>query len=164
MIAEPLIVELAQEAAATRRLLERVPEGELSWKPHPKSMSLGELAFHIAILPRGIADLLSETARELPTVPRPEATSVAEALSTLEDSVAFATAKLTEWGDDGLREGFRLMNGGQTLFELPRVAMVRSIMLNHWYHHRGQLSVYLRLLEVPVPVIYGRSADENPHA
>jgi uncharacterized damage-inducible protein DinB len=160
MIAEPLIAELAQESAATRRLLERVPEDKLSWKPHPKSMSVGELAFHIAILPRGIADLLSETTRELPTVPRPEATSVAEVLSTLDDSVAFATAKLTEWGDDGLRAVFTMTHGGQTVFQLPRVAMSRSLMLNHWYHHRGQLTVYLRLLDVPLPSIYGPTADE----
>jgi uncharacterized damage-inducible protein DinB len=161
MIAEPLIGELAQEAGVTRRLLERVPEEKLSWKPHPKSMSLGQLAFHLAILPLGIADLLSETVRELPAVPQTEATSAAEVLSTLEKSVGFATAKLAEWGDDGLRAVFTMTNGGQTLFQLPRVAMFRSVMLNHWYHHRGQLTVYLRLLDVPLPSIYGPTADEK---
>lgn len=102
-LTDRLIRELAQEAAVTRRVLERVPEAKLSWAPHPKSMSLGTLARHIAVLPRAIAELVSELTRELPDVPRPEATSLDEILPLLDDSVAFATARLSAWGDDGLQ-------------------------------------------------------------
>jgi uncharacterized damage-inducible protein DinB len=161
-LAEPLIAELTHEAGATRRALERVPESRLSWKPHAKSMSLGQLAFHVASVPGAIADLVSEPVRELPVVPRPEAKSVDEVLATFEKSVARAIEKLSAWGDESLKQTFKLTRNGQTVLEMPRIVMIRSVMLNHWYHHRGQLTVYLRLLDVPVPAIYGASADEIP--
>jgi uncharacterized damage-inducible protein DinB len=157
-----MIGELKQEAGSTRKVLERVPEDKLSWRPHAKSMSLGELALHIAAIPLRIADLLSEPAGEIPNVPRPEAKSQAELLSTLDASLAHATAKYQAWGDQGLDEIVRLTRNGQTLFEQPRVNLLRTVMLNHWYHHRGQLTVYLRLLDVPLPAVYGSSADEKP--
>jgi uncharacterized damage-inducible protein DinB len=160
-VAEGFVDELTREAATTRRILERVPEEQLGWRPHPKSMSLGQLAFHIAILPRAIADLLTELVSEVPRVPLPEGTPVAEILSTLEASVPYAAAKLSSWGDDGLAAMWRMTSDGRTLLELPRLAMVRSVMLNHWYHHRGQLTVYLRMLDVPLPSVYGPSADEQ---
>jgi uncharacterized damage-inducible protein DinB len=161
-LSQPLIAELSQEAETTRRVLERVPEDRLSWKPHPKSMSLGQLALHIAGLPGGLADLLSESEREVPTVPLPEAGSGAEILATLEESVGKAEAKLEEWTDADLAADWRMTRDGETVLTLPRIGMVRAIMLNHWYHHRGQLLVYLRLLDVPVPVVYGPTADEGP--
>lgn len=161
-IAESLIEELKREAAVTRRLLERVPEDRLSWKPHVKSMTLGELAHHIAILPHAITELVSELVREVPTVPRPQAESVAELLSKLTASVDSAIAKWSAWDDGDLRAGWKLVREGKTLIEVPRGGVLRSVMLNHWYHHRGQLTVYLRLLDVPVPSTYGPSADENP--
>lgn len=157
-----IVAELTEEAATTRRVLERVPEEKLSWAPHPKSMSLGQLALHVAMIPGALAELLSEPTREMPTVPRPEATSRAEILSALDDSVAVANAKLSAWGDEDLLAEWRLTVGGDTVLARPRMAVVRAIMLNHWYHHRGQLLVYLRLLEVPVPAVYGPSADEDP--
>lgn len=160
--AEELIVELTREAAVTRTVLERVPPGKFSWKPHSKSDSLGQLALHIAVLPLGIANLLNELVRDLPSVPRSHPESVEELTAALDHSVAFAAAKLAEWGDEGLAAQWKLVNGGRTLFDRPRGAVFRSLMLNHWYHHRGQLTVYLRLLDVPLPPIYGPTADENP--
>jgi uncharacterized damage-inducible protein DinB len=159
---ERLIAELRSEGAATRRVLERVPAGKFSWTPHEKSMTLGVLAMHVATVPRGLARLLSDDVAELPFVPRPEATSIEELLVTLDESVAFAAQKLEEWGDARLEAPWTMQREGRTLLQLPRGAMVRSTMLNHWYHHRGQLTVYLRLLDVPLPSIYGPSADENP--
>ena len=162
MISESLIAELSQEAGSTRRVLERVPEKKLSWKPHPKSLSLGQLAHHVAFLPGAIAELASELRREAPVVPRPEAKSVAELLATLEKSVETARAKLASWNDGALMQTWTMTVNGRTVMQVPRIGIIRSIMLNHWYHHRGQLSVYLRELGVPVPSIYGPSADENP--
>lgn len=161
---QPLIAELTQEAAATRRVLERVPEDKLSWTPHSKSMSLGQLALHVAVIPGAIAELLSELQREPPGQGYPEATSRTELLSKLDQGVALATAKLGAWEDDDLKAEWKMTRGDATLIAAPRIAMVRTVMLNHWYHHRGQLLIYLRLLDVPVPSVYGPSADENPFA
>jgi len=162
MISDDLMGELQQEAQSTRRVLERVPEQKLSWKPHPKSMSLGQLAMHVASVPGRIADLVSEPVRELPTVPRPEAKSVSEIMSTLDWSVGNAAKKLLAWSDEDFMQSFSLMKDGKAVLQMPRIAMIRTVMLNHWYHHRGQLMVYLRLLDVPVPAVYGDSADEAP--
>jgi uncharacterized damage-inducible protein DinB len=156
-LAEEFAAELTREALTTRR----VPESQLGWRPHPKSMTLGQLAFHIAILPRAIAELLTDLDAEVPRVPLPEGVPVAEMLATLKESVPFAAEKLAAWGDEGLDANWRMTREGKTLLEMPRKMMVRSVMLNHWYHHRGQLTVYLRLLEVPLPSIYGPSADEQ---
>lgn len=160
-LAEQFAAELTREAATTRRVLERVPESQLAWRPHAKSMTLGQLAFHIAILPSAIAELLTDLDTEVPTVPLRDDASLAEILATLEESVPAAKAKLAEWGDEGLFARWRMTREGKTLLEMPRIGMVRSVMLNHWYHHRGQLTVYLRLLDVALPSIYGPTADEN---
>lgn len=160
---DTLITELKQEAESTRRVLERVPEDRLAWKPHPKSMSLGQLALHVAQTPGGVAELLAGPTGEAPDFSnRPEATSRAELLSSLDESITNATSKLSSWGNEGLAVEWRLTRGEETLLAMPRVEMARAIMFNHWYHHRGQLTVYLRLLDVPVPAIYGDSADEAP--
>ena len=115
-----------------------------------------------AMIPGRIADLVSEPEREIPNVPRPEAKSVEELTSTLSGSVEHASGKLRGWGDEGLDVGLRLTRNGQTVLQMPRYNMIRAVMLNHWYHHRAQLTVYLRLLDVPVPAVYGASADEVP--
>jgi uncharacterized damage-inducible protein DinB len=161
-LTERLIAELGQEAETTRRVLERVPPEKLSWTPHQKSQSLGQLAFHVAMIPGRIADLVDPPASELPVVPRPEAKSIEELTSALSASVARATEKLRGWGDEGLDLMFRLTRNGKTVLQMPRYNMIRSVMFNHWFHHRGQLTVYLRLLDVPVPSVYGGSADEAP--
>src|SRR5687768_481900 len=163
-LSERLLAEFTQEVGSTRRVLDRVPEDRLTWKPHPKSMSLGQLAMHIAGVPGGVTSLLRELVAEVPVVPLTEATSRAEILDTLEWSVVTVTNALTTWGDEGLLAEWRMTQQGKTLLTMPRIEMVRSIVLNHWYHHRGELIVYLRLLDVPIPAIYGPSADENPFA
>jgi uncharacterized damage-inducible protein DinB len=160
--ADAFAAELTREAVTTRRILERVPEEHFGWKPHAKSMSLGQLAQHIARLPRSISILLSELEAGPPNVPLPQPTTVADLLTTLDEAVPFAIETLTSWGDEGLSKTWRMSREGQTIFEQPRYTMVRSIMLNHWYHHRGQLTVYLRLLDVPLPSVYGPTADEKP--
>lgn len=161
---DDFLAELEQEAAATRRVLERLPEDRLSWKPHAKSMSAGQLGLHTAGLPGAFAEILDERVLEVPDVPLPEPDSVEEMLSTLEESVELAARKLGEWGDEGLAEEHRMTRDGETVLELPRGAMLRTGLLNHWYHHRGQLTVYLRLLDVSVPAVYGPTADEDAFA
>ena len=161
---EVFIQELEQEAATTRRVLERVPTDQLEWRPHPKSMSLGQLALHVATVPGTVAGIASQSPFQVPEFNQPAATSAAELVPALEASVGEAKKILSSIDDAALGETWRLLNGEREVMALPRGAVLRSIMLNHWYHHRGQLSVYLRLLGVPVPSIYGPSADENPFA
>lgn len=157
-----LVAELKHEAETTRRVLERVPEDRLSWSPHPKSMTLGQLALHIARVPRGIAMLLRDLETHFPTVPLDEATSVAQLLEVLDSSILAAAAALEGWGEEGLKAEWSLMNEEGPMMTLPRLHVVRSLMLNHVYHHRGQLTVYLRMLDVPLPSVYGPTADESP--
>ena len=164
-IAESFLGEIDQEAATTRRVLERVPGDKLSWKPHEKSMSLGQLALHVATVPGTVAGILTPDEIELPpSFEQAPAGSVDELLPALENSVASAKEFLGDLDDGAAMATWSVKRDGQDVMALPRVAAIRSIMLNHWYHHRGQLSVYLRLLDVPVPSIYGPSADENPFA
>ena len=160
---DALIGELEQEAATTRRVLERVPNDRLSWRPHAKSRTLGELALHIAIVPGAVAELSLKSPAQAPDFgPDPSPASASELLSALDNSIAQAKKVLGGMDDRTATETWRLMRGDRELFAIPRIAFLRSIMLNHWYHHRGQLSVYLRELNVPVPSIYGPTADENP--
>ncbi|MFL5574485.1 MAG: DinB family protein [Gemmatimonadaceae bacterium] len=163
-LAGRMIAELNRESEATRRVLERVPEDRLTWKPHAKSMSLGQLALHLAQLPYGIAMLVERLRVEVPTVPLVQPASRREILDALERSVAYATERLTAWGDEDLEAPWTLTRDGAVLIARPRGEMLRTLMLNHTYHHRGQLTVYLRLLDVPLPPVYGPTADENPFA
>ena len=163
MTVDDLLQELEGEAQATRRILERVPHDKLAWKPHDKSMSLGQLAMHIATLPGAIAELSVQETFEVNTdVPRPGATSVAEVMGALEQSLTKAKTLLAAMDDAALASPWRMVNGDQEVAVMPRSALLRSILLNHWYHHRGQLTVYLRLTGASVPGIYGASADEAP--
>jgi len=160
-----LLAELEQEAETTRRVLERIPQAHLSWRPHPKSMSLGQLALHVATVPGSVAELAArDTIPEPPAFVQPEAASAAELVPTLQESVARARSALGGFDDARMGETWRLQSGGQEILAMPRAAVVRTIMLNHWYHHRGQLLVYLRLLNQSVPSVYGPTADENPFA
>jgi uncharacterized damage-inducible protein DinB len=163
---EPMMKEIDQEAVITRRVLERVPADKLSWKPHPKSMSLGQLALHIATIPGGISRLaqLDEFDASAANFDPPAPSNSAEIPTALDASLQTVKEYLDSVSESDAVGEWRLTYQGKEVFAIPRVALLRTIMLNHWYHHRGQLSVYLRLLEVPVPVIYGRSADENPFA
>src|SRR6187551_2674435 len=164
-IIETLLQELEQEAQTTRRVLERVPDAELGWKPHPKSMSLGQLALHIATVPGGVAQIAARPGLDTPPeFVQPAAQTAAELVPALEQSLAQARTLLGGMDDRQAMEMWTLKSGDQVLMSMPRAALLRAIMLNHWYHHRGHLSVYLRQLYVLVPSIYGPSADENPFA
>jgi uncharacterized damage-inducible protein DinB len=160
-----LLAELEQEAETTRRVLERIPQADLSWKPHPKSMSLGQLALHVATVPGNVAELAAvDTIPEPPSFVQREAATSAELVPSLTDSVARAKRALGGFDDARMAEMWRLQSGGRDIMAMPRSAFVRAVMLNHWYHHRGQLLVYLRLLNQSVPSVYGPTADENPFA
>ena len=164
-IIDPILMELDQEAKTTRRVLERVPNDKLGWKPHPKSMSLGQLALHIAETPGVIAGFVAGPTMELPgNFQQAEAGSTGEVMSAFEASLTRAKGVLAGLDDQTLLSTWTMTRAGKTMLSMPRLSMVRGILLNHWYHHRGQLSVYLRELDVPVPSIYGPSADENPFA
>ena len=160
-IIDTLLGELEQEAKTTARVLERIPEAHLAWKPHPKSYSLGQLALHVASVPGNVAALAAQDTPESPGFAQREASSTSELLPVLHASVASARELLGGFDDTAMTATWRLMAGGQERMAMPRVAFVRAIMLNHWYHHRGQLLVYLRLLDVPVPSVYGPTADEK---
>ena len=159
-----LLQELEQEAQTTRRVLERVPGDRLGWKPHDKSMSLGQLALHVATVPGAIAQIAGQSPFPLPQFQQPSAASAAELIPALDQSIARACEILRTMDDATLANTWRAMDGDREVMAMPVGALLRSIMLNHWYHHRGQLSVYLRQVGVPVPSIYGPSADENPFA
>jgi len=163
-IASSLLAELEQESKTTRRVLERVPQAHLAWKPHAKSMSLGQLALHVAIAPGNVAELAARDSVEPPKGNFPEASTAAELVPALEASVAKAKQHLGGMDDAAMTATWRMTSGGRDVMTMPRVAFARAIMLNHLYHHRGQLLVYLRLLDVPVPSVYGPTADENPFA
>jgi uncharacterized damage-inducible protein DinB len=164
-IIDGLLAELEQEAATTRRVLERIPQAHLSWKPHPKSMSLGQLALHVATVPGNVAALAAmDTIPEPPSFIQAEAATAAELVPSLTESVAKAKRTLGGFDDASMGAMWRLQSGGKDILAMPRAALVRTIMLNHWYHHRGQLLVYLRLLNQSVPSVYGPTADENPFA
>ena len=160
---DALLAEMDQEANATRRVLERVPQAQLSWRPHQKSMSLGQLALHVATIPGLVAELAAvDTIPEPPKFVQPEAATSAELVPALNASLAKARHLLGGMDDAKLAATWRLMHGNTQLMAMPRAAVLRTIMLNHWYHHRGQLLVYLRMHNVPLPSVYGPTADENP--
>jgi len=163
---DPMIGELEQEAVATRQLLEAIPADKLSWRPHAKSMTVGQLAYHIAGIWGGISSFLELDGFDVNnadfTPADPE--SKEQILEQLDESVTIGRARLNALDDELAAANWVLSKGGTELATMPKLALARSLMMNHLYHHRGQLSVYLRLLEVPVPVSYGRTADVNPFA
>jgi uncharacterized damage-inducible protein DinB len=161
-IKDGLLAEFDHEMGTTRKLLDRLPDEKLSWKPHERSMSLGGLATHLANLPRWGATILDETFFDLAAAPPnlPEKTSHAEILAAF-DATVRATRALLDKTDAELVAPWSLKRGGQEIFSMPRVAAFRSFVLYHTVHHRGQMSVYLRLNGIPVPAIYGPSADES---
>lgn len=160
---EAFIAEIQQEAQSTRKLLERVPMDKLDWKPHEKSTTLGSLATHVAEIPGWTAATLDfpeldfakmEYKQNIPT-------ENSGLLRILDENVEKAITSLKNADDKKFFEDWTLKNGDVTYFTLPKAAVVRSFSLNHWYHHRAQLGVYLRLLDVPLPSIYGPTADEQ---
>lgn len=165
MAAQALLQEIQQEAQTTRRVLERIPASELGWKPHESSRSAGELAWHVAEVPGVITGFLAEDSLDFSSVPRDQKppSSVDEILAQHDRSIAAISELLTASTDADLMRPWTLYREpGQVAMTIPRIAVVRSFLINHWIHHRGQVSVYLRMLEVPVPSIYGPSGDELP--
>lgn len=161
------IEELEQEAEITGRVLARVPEEKLTWKPHPKSMTLGQLALHTATIPGSFAAILAADSFQVDPAMLanpPQPASHREIMDAFQGSVAAGKDFLTGLTTEKAEAMWQLTVAGKEVMAQPREWIIRGIMLNHWYHHRGQLSVYLRLLDVPVPAIYGGSADENPFA
>lgn len=159
---DPILDEVTREAATTRRVLERVPSDQLGWRPHPKSKSAGELAWHVASIPGRIARLVQEDDVDVTTVkqlPMPETT--AGIVEGFDRHVADAKELLARLDDAALARFTTMRRGDVKVFSGPKLALLRAVMLNHSYHHRGQLTVYLRLLNVPVPSVYGPTADES---
>lgn len=161
-IINAILGELDHEAKVTEKVLQRVPADRLSWTPHAKSSSLGNLAWHIASIPKIAQILLRAGTLDLsqarpPRMPENAAEIVEAFLRNHADTRAF----LETLTDEFLHEPFTMIRDGQTVATLKKIAVVRSILMNHTYHHRGQLTVYLRLLEIPVPAVYGTSADEQ---
>jgi uncharacterized damage-inducible protein DinB len=159
------LAELQQEAAITQRVLERVPENQLTWQPHAKFMTLGQLALHTAAIPGVIPRILADDsfqANPAALANPPQPASQAEIMQAFDDSLSKAKTFLEGLTSEKAETIWCVMLGEREIVAQPREWAVRSIMFNHLYHHRGQLSVYLRLLDIPVPAIYGGSADETP--
>ena len=161
-IAQAILKEFEEQAPITRKFLERLPEDQLAWKPHEKSMSAGQLAFHIAFVPGGVVRFVQNTPAQAPDFNFPQPTSREEILKTFDESIAAVRSLLPGLNDAKMHETWRLLQGDKEVMALPREKFLRDVMLNHWYQHRGQFSVYLRMLNVPVPASWGPSADEPP--
>jgi uncharacterized damage-inducible protein DinB len=160
-ISAALVPEFDAEMATTRRTLERVPDDKLGWKPHEKSMSLGRLASHIAEMPSWGVVGLNMDVLDMANYKPWEGASRAEILAVFDKNVAEARAAMAAASDEKYMQNWSLAMGGKTLMTMPKIAVVRSFMLNHVIHHRGQFSVYLRMNDIAVPSIYGPSADEG---
>lgn len=160
-IADTLLPEFDHEMTVTRKVLERVPEDRFGWKPHPKSMSLGQLAQHVATIPMWGTVTLSQPELDLAGGGQPAAmTTRAQLLEAFDAHVRDTRAALVGRGDGELTVPWTLKNGGHTIFSMPRAAVWRSFVISHLIHHRAQLGVYLRMNDVPVPAMYGPTADE----
>jgi uncharacterized damage-inducible protein DinB len=161
---QEMLSEFREESSTTRRVLDRVPEDKLAWQPHPKSMPLGKLAMHLALLPGGIVKMSRAESYDIATrnreVPNPK--GIAEVFAAFEQSVRDVESTFAETSEEGATAFWQLMRGEHEIFSRPRFKVWRAFLLNHWYHHRGQLTVYLRMLDVQVPSVYGPSADERP--
>jgi uncharacterized damage-inducible protein DinB len=160
-IKDALLAEYDHEVATTRKLLERLPDEKLAWKPHPKSMSLGGLGTHLANLPTWAGNILTDAFFDLAGMTiAAEKTSRDDILKTFDENTKRAR-DLMDKTDAEYVARWSLRRGGQEMFNLPRIAALRSFVLSHIIHHRGQLTVYLRLNDIPVPPIYGPTADEG---
>jgi uncharacterized damage-inducible protein DinB len=162
-LAQSLLAEFEVQAPVTRRFLERVPEDRLTWKPHAKSLTAGQLALHLALVPGAIARFVQSNPAQAPkSFDFPQPASRDEVLKAHDEGVITVRNALSGYNDAAMKETWRMLAGDKELLAVPRADFVRNIMLNHWYQHRGQFCVYLRLLDVPVPASWGPSADEPP--
>ena len=164
-LVDALLPEFDREMGVTRRLLERVPDGQFGWQPHPKSMTLGRLVEHLAELPQWVGATVLDSSLDLAAARRPEGyqppATRAAVLTMFDQNVGAARGVLAGRSDAELMAPWSLLRGEQTIFTMPKAGVLRAFVLNHIVHHRGQLSVYLRLRDVPLPSIYGPSADES---
>ncbi len=161
-IAQSLFDEYALQAPITRRFLERLPEDKLTWKPHAKSMTAGQLAFHLAVIPCGVVRAAQKSVVPPPDFAFPQPASIAEILKTHDESFQTVQELLPAMDDAFMGETWRIMAGDHLVLAQQRALFLRDVMLSHWYQHRGQFAVYLRLLEIEVPATWGPSADEMP--
>ena len=161
-----LLAELDAEVPATRRVVERVPADQFGWQPHPRSLSAGQLAQHVASIPGNVARLAGLEGFDVATAPStyPAPVSRDELLASFDRSIGAIRAVLEGLDEPAAIAAWRLTFRGREIVTWSRLTLIRTMGFNHWYHHRGELVVYLRLLGVPVPIVYGRSADENPFA
>ena len=165
-ISDALLPEFDHEMANTRKTLERVPEDKFDWQPHAKSMTMRGLTTHLSNLVSWGVHVIEKDSLDIAPVGGPPlrakpVESVREALEAFDKSVAAARAAIQGATDEHLLKPWTLQAGGKTIFTLPRVAVLRGMLMNHMIHHRAQLGVYLRLNDVPVPPLYGPSADEG---
>lgn len=161
---DPLLMEFDREASTTRKVLERVPDAKFSWAPHPKSSTLGRLASHVATIPAWAGSALLSDGYDVgaatfaaPTTPA----TTADLLTKFADAVKSAKEAMNRLDDETALGDWALRRNGKPMLTMPRLAFVRTLLLNHSIHHRGQLTVYLRLLDVPLPPVYGPTADET---
>ena len=162
-IAQSLLAEFEVQAPVTRRFLERLPADKLTWKPHEKSMSAGQLAYHLAFIPGGVVRFVQNNPMPAPKFADfPQPANCQEILKTLEESIATVRTLLPKIDDAAMLETWRLIADGREVLAQPRSHFLRDVMFSHWYQHRGQFGVYLRLLNVAVPASFGPSADEPP--
>jgi uncharacterized damage-inducible protein DinB len=165
-LSEALLPEFDREMANTRKTLERVPEDKFGWKPHEKSMLMGDLASHLALLPGWVVNTINQDSLDLAppgeeSDPFAPASSRQELLEMFDKNVVSARDSLTGVSDEHLLKSWTLLVGGKQILSRPRIAVLRDFVMSHTIHHRAQLGVYLRLNDVPVPAIYGPSADEE---
>jgi uncharacterized damage-inducible protein DinB len=162
-IAESLLEEFEVQAPVTRKFLERLPEDKLTWKPHERSLTAGQLAYHLAAIPGGIVRFVENNPAQVPgDFNFPQPASRQEILEKLDESIVTVRKLLPGFEDSAMQETWHLMALDKEILAVPRAAFLRDVMLSHWYQHRGQFSVYLRLLNIPVPASWGPSADEPP--
>ncbi|HUK14981.1 MAG TPA: DinB family protein [Bryobacteraceae bacterium] len=165
-ISDALLPEFDQEMANTRKTLDRVPEDKFAWRPHPKSFTMISLASHISNMVGWTVDTIAKDSFDIappgaPPYKEEPAGSKKELMDRFDKGVTAARAAIAGASDQHLMASWSLLSGGQTIFTMPRIACVRTMIMNHTIHHRAQLGVYLRLNDIPVPSIYGPSADES---
>jgi uncharacterized damage-inducible protein DinB len=162
-IAQTMLAEFEVQAPVTRKFLERLPEDKLTWKPHNKSMTAGQLAYHLASVPGGIVRFVQSNPAQAPeSFNFPQPASRGEILKAFEESITAVRSELPKFDDAAMSETWRMVAGGKEILAQPRAEFLRDVMLSHWYQHRGQFSVYLRILDVAVPASWGPSGDEPP--
>ena len=162
-VAQSLLAEFEIQAPITRRFLERLPQDKLTWKPHTRSLTAGQLALHLALVPDAIVRFVQSNPAQAPkSFEFPQPATRDEILQAHDEGVAAVRNAFSTFDEAAMRETWRMLAGEKELLAQPRSEFIRNIMLNHWYQHRGQFAVYLRLLDVPVPASWGPSADELP--